>query len=81
MAVQFDTDVLVVGAGPVGLITALTLATNGVKIRVIEKLPALATGQRGAGIAVNLHHLHVDAGLTDVNIASHSGDLSSSWHR
>ncbi|VDB82641.1 unnamed protein product [Peniophora sp. CBMAI 1063] len=46
---SFDADVLVVGAGPVGLVGALALAMNGVKVRVIEKLPALASGQRGAG--------------------------------
>ena len=42
-----------VGAGPVGLVGALALAMNGVKVRVLEKLPALAVGQRGAGIQVS----------------------------
>ena len=47
------TIVRQVGAGPVGLVGALALAMNGVKVRVIEKLPALAAGQRGAGIQVS----------------------------
>ncbi|KAH9846386.1 FAD binding domain-containing protein [Lenzites betulinus] len=41
--------VLVVGAGPGGLIAALALAQHGVPVRVIEKLPAFHTASRGAG--------------------------------
>lgn len=41
-----------VGAGPVGLAAALSLAQNGVAIRVIEKQSGIPSGQRGAGIAV-----------------------------
>ncbi|KAA1469124.1 FAD/NAD(P)-binding domain-containing protein [Dentipellis sp. KUC8613] len=53
---RLDIDVLVVGTGPSGLITALTLAKNGVSVRVIEKLPNHPEGQRGAGI---MHFLGV----------------------
>lgn len=35
-----ETDVLVVGAGPVGLTTALDLAQRGVRVLLIEKNPA-----------------------------------------
>ncbi|KAA1469142.1 hypothetical protein DENSPDRAFT_848696 [Dentipellis sp. KUC8613] len=45
-----NVDVLVVGAGPTGLVTALTLAKNGVSVRIIDKLSQYALGQRGAGI-------------------------------
>ncbi|TFY59517.1 hypothetical protein EVG20_g7763 [Dentipellis fragilis] len=45
-----NVDVLVVGAGPTGLAAALTLAKNGVPVRIIEKLPQHPLGQRGAGI-------------------------------
>ncbi|KAI0816870.1 monooxygenase [Trametes gibbosa] len=42
--------VLVVGAGPGGLVAALALAQNGVPVRIIEKLPAFHTASRGAGV-------------------------------
>ncbi|KAI6008120.1 FAD binding domain-containing protein [Pisolithus orientalis] len=44
------TPVLVVGAGPAGLVAALTLARNNVPVRIIEKESQYRRGQRGAGI-------------------------------
>ncbi|THH13817.1 hypothetical protein EW146_g6442 [Bondarzewia mesenterica] len=44
------SDVLIVGSGPTGLVCALTLAQNGVPVRIIEKLSDYPAGQRGAGI-------------------------------
>jgi 2-polyprenyl-6-methoxyphenol hydroxylase-like FAD-dependent oxidoreductase len=38
MSITPDTQVLVVGAGPVGLVAAAELARRGVRIRVIDKL-------------------------------------------
>ncbi|KAF9562654.1 hypothetical protein CPC08DRAFT_761319 [Agrocybe pediades] len=43
-------EVLVVGSGPTGLISALTLAKNGIPVRVIEKTKTYRIGQRGSGI-------------------------------
>lgn len=43
---------LQVGAGPSGLILALTLRRNGIPVRVIEKTTEHRKGQRGAGIMV-----------------------------
>jgi ribulose 1,5-bisphosphate synthetase/thiazole synthase len=43
-----------VGAGPVGLITALALAKNGVSIRIIDKRTNFIVGQRGPGITVSI---------------------------
>jgi 3-(3-hydroxy-phenyl)propionate hydroxylase len=40
------TDVLIVGAGPVGLATALSLAHRGVSVKVIEAEPRLTEDQR-----------------------------------
>ncbi|KAG1742105.1 FAD binding domain-containing protein [Suillus lakei] len=42
--------VLVVGAGPVGLVAALTLLQNGIPVRIIDKDPNPHIGQRGPGI-------------------------------
>ncbi|KAJ7449647.1 hypothetical protein FB451DRAFT_751370 [Mycena latifolia] len=42
--------ILVVGAGPSGLVMALALLRSGVQVRLIDKEPASRLGQRGAGI-------------------------------
>ncbi|KAJ7656363.1 FAD binding domain-containing protein [Mycena polygramma] len=47
---DFACDVLVVGAGPSGLISALCLAMSGVSVRIIDKEPTYRVGRRGAGI-------------------------------
>ncbi|KAG1793055.1 FAD binding domain-containing protein [Suillus plorans] len=41
--------VLVVGAGPVGLVAALTLLQNGIPVRIIDKDHHPRIGQRGVG--------------------------------
>ncbi|KAH7890340.1 hypothetical protein F5I97DRAFT_1972023 [Phlebopus sp. FC_14] len=42
--------VLVAGAGPSGLVTALTLLRNGIPVRIISKEDTPRLGQRGPGI-------------------------------
>ncbi|KAG0700919.1 hypothetical protein DFH29DRAFT_929771 [Suillus ampliporus] len=44
--------VLVVGTGPVGLVTALTLLQDGIPVRIIDKDPNPRIGQRGPGISL-----------------------------
>jgi 2-polyprenyl-6-methoxyphenol hydroxylase-like FAD-dependent oxidoreductase len=41
-----DTDVLVVGAGPVGLVAACELARRGVRMRIVDTLAAPTTESR-----------------------------------
>ena len=48
MASSAPTDVLIVGAGPVGMLTALTLAQAGVSVRVLEKEPDIIDSPRAA---------------------------------
>ncbi|KAJ7490256.1 FAD binding domain-containing protein [Mycena galericulata] len=43
-------SVLIAGAGPAGLVLAITLLKNGVPVRIIDKEPTLRIGSRGAGI-------------------------------
>lgn len=45
---QLDTDVMVVGAGPVGLTAALALSRAGVSVDVIEALPEPSTEWRAS---------------------------------
>ena len=42
--------VLQAGAGPTGLLLALTLAKNGVPVRIVDKDATFHLGQRGSGI-------------------------------
>lgn len=42
--------VLIVGAGPAGLVLALTLRQNGVQVRIIDKETQFRPGQRGTGL-------------------------------
>jgi 3-(3-hydroxy-phenyl)propionate hydroxylase/6-hydroxy-3-succinoylpyridine 3-monooxygenase len=41
-----DTDVVIVGAGPVGLINAIGLARAGVRVTILEALPAIPDSPR-----------------------------------
>ncbi|KZT65328.1 monooxygenase [Daedalea quercina L-15889] len=42
--------VLVVGAGPTGLVLGLTLLQNGIQVRIIDKDPIRHPGHRGSGL-------------------------------
>ncbi|KAG2362747.1 FAD binding domain-containing protein [Suillus spraguei] len=59
--------VLVVGAGPVGLVAALTLLQNGVSVRIIDKDPHPRIGQRGAGIWPRSLELYNFLDVAEVN--------------
>ncbi|KAF9071862.1 FAD binding domain-containing protein [Rhodocollybia butyracea] len=45
-----STSVLIAGAGPTGLILALTLLRNGVSVRIIDKQEKFQIGTRGCGM-------------------------------
>ncbi|MGH2345330.1 MAG: FAD-dependent monooxygenase [Chloroflexota bacterium] len=45
-----DTDVLVAGAGPVGLMAAVALRRHGIECRIIDKLPAPLPYAKAVGI-------------------------------
>ena len=45
-----DVDVVVVGAGPVGLMTAIELTLGGARVLVVERLPAPSTVLKAGGI-------------------------------
>jgi 2-polyprenyl-6-methoxyphenol hydroxylase-like FAD-dependent oxidoreductase len=59
------TDVLIVGAGPVGLCCALDLVRRGVSCRVIEKSPRPAIGTRARGISARTQEIFDSLGVLD----------------
>ncbi|KAI0321902.1 FAD binding domain-containing protein [Amylostereum chailletii] len=62
-----SVDVLVAGAGPTGLVAAISLVQHGVRVRIIDKLPHYFRGQRGAGIVPRvLEHYGLLGVLDDV---------------
>ena len=61
------TDVLIVGAGPVGLALACDLARRGVGVRVIDRAEAYAIGTRARGMRARTQEVLEDLGvLNDV---------------
>ncbi|PPQ68054.1 hypothetical protein CVT26_007338 [Gymnopilus dilepis] len=50
--------VIISGAGPSGLILGLTLAKNGIPVRIVDKEPGPRAGEKGAGITPRSLELH-----------------------
>lgn len=59
------TDVLVVGAGPVGLTLAIDLARRGIACRIIDQAPAYPIGTRGRGISLRTQEIFEDLGVLE----------------
>jgi 2-polyprenyl-6-methoxyphenol hydroxylase-like FAD-dependent oxidoreductase len=59
--------VLVVGAGPAGLVAALTLRQNDIPVRIIDKDPNPRIGQRGPGIRPRTFELFNFLNVPEVN--------------
>jgi len=56
--VKSNVDVVVVGAGPTGLTTAIELARRGVAVRVLEKAPT-AAGNADKAIGVHIRTMEI----------------------
>ena len=61
LSAHLESDVLVVGAGPSGLIAAWFLATHGAKVTVLEKRLAPGGGVWGGGMAMNVAVIQEEA--------------------
>jgi 2-polyprenyl-6-methoxyphenol hydroxylase-like FAD-dependent oxidoreductase len=68
-----DTQVLVVGGGPTGLVVACQLAMRGVGVRVIDRSDRFYGGSRADGIQPRSMEVFDDLGVVDEMLAS--GDL------
>ncbi|KAI5120175.1 hypothetical protein M0805_008441 [Coniferiporia weirii] len=64
-------QVLIVGSGPTGLVTALTLLKSGVSVRIIDKETAYNESSRGSGIYPRVQEIeHFLGTLPDVKTLS-----------
>jgi len=61
-----STDVLVIGGGGAGLVSAITAAQNGAKVVLVEKMPAVGgnTIISATGMTASDTQLHKDSGIT-----------------
>src|ERR1700755_659647 len=68
--VNRDTDVLIVGAGPTGLVLALWLARLGVPLRVIRKAAEARTTPRALAVQARTLEFYRQMGLADAVAAA-----------
>jgi 2-polyprenyl-6-methoxyphenol hydroxylase-like FAD-dependent oxidoreductase len=60
-----DTDVLIIGAGPTGLVLALWLARRGVSVRIIDKTSEAGTTSRAVAVQARTLEFYGQLGLAD----------------
>src|SRR2546428_5204798 len=58
-----DTDVLITGAGPTGLVLALWLARMGVRVRIVDKTAEPGTTSRALAVQARTLELYSQVGL------------------
>ena len=76
-----EMSVIVVGAGPVGLLTSLRLAKEGIKVKVLEALPAIEESPRAMAYQpIAVKELDRAGILEDVRKIGGSGKVVS-WRK
>src|SRR5260370_40031366 len=61
-----DTDVLIVGAGPTGLVLALWLTRLGVRVRIIDKPSEPGRTSRAVAVQARTLELYGQLGIADI---------------
>ena len=64
-----STEVLVAGAGPTGLVLALWLTRQGVRVRIIDRTDAPGTTSRALAVQARTLELYRQLDLTDFVLA------------
>src|SRR6478672_12076592 len=64
-----NTDVLIVGAGPTGLVLALWLTRLGVRVRIIDKTSEPGTTSRALAVHARTLELYRQIGLADAVVS------------
>src|SRR5256712_11919467 len=62
------SDVLIVGAGPTGLVLALWLTKLGVRVRIVDKAAEPGTTSRALAVQARTLELYRQVGLADAGI-------------
>jgi 2-polyprenyl-6-methoxyphenol hydroxylase-like FAD-dependent oxidoreductase len=60
-----DGDVLIVGAGPTGLVLALFLARQGIRVRIVDKTAGPGTTSRALAVQARTLEFYAQIGLAD----------------
>src|SRR5437899_8067861 len=64
-ATDTSTDVLIAGAGPTGLVLALSLRHQGVRVRIVDKEALPGTTSRALAVHARTLELYRQVGLAD----------------
>ena len=64
-----DPEILIIGAGPTGLVLAIWLTRLGVRVRIVEKLAAPETTSRAIGVQARTLEFYRQIGFADTLIA------------
>lgn len=74
------TEVLIVGAGPTGLVLALWLTKQGTEVRIIDKLAGTASRSRAVIVQARTLELYQQLGLAEEVLArGHKVDAINVW--
>jgi 2-polyprenyl-6-methoxyphenol hydroxylase-like FAD-dependent oxidoreductase len=65
-----DTDVLIIGAGPTGLVLALWLTRLGVRVRIVDKTAEPGTTSRALAVQGRTLELYRQVGLAEAVVES-----------
>jgi len=69
-ALTDNTDVLIVGAGPTGLVLALWLTRLGVRVRIVDKTAEPGTTSRALAVQARTLELYRQIGLSDAVVTA-----------
>ena len=64
-SLSHETDVLIVGSGPTGLMAATLLARCGVRVRIVDKTDQQAHESRAFGVQAKSLELFLNIGIAD----------------
>lgn len=74
------TDILIIGAGPTGLVLALWLAKQGVKVQIVDKAQATASTSRALAIHARTLELYSQLDVADEIVSlGHKVEATNLW--